>query len=97
MIGALRGFSLQNYVTLMETEELKSMILGTVILALSVATISVILGTVGALGAHYSRGHIRYATEFFNRIPVINAVAVISSGFFLRIQTGQLLFSHLSL
>ena len=76
MIGALRGFSLQNYVTLMETEELKSMILGTVILALSVATISVILGTVGALGAHYSRGHIRYATEFFNRIPVINADVV---------------------
>ena len=43
MIGSLRGFSLQNYVTLFETEELKSMILGTVVLALTVSVISVIV------------------------------------------------------
>ena len=75
-IGAVRGFSLHNYVTLFTTEELKNMIIGTVLLAVGAALISSVLGTVGAIGAFYSRSVTRAAVEPANRIPVVNADVV---------------------
>ena len=54
-IGALRGFSLQNYKTLFTTPDLTSMIWGTISLAGLVSIISTILGTLGAVGVFYSR------------------------------------------
>lgn len=75
-IGAVRGFSLHNYVTLFTTEELKNMIIGTVLLAVGAALISSVLGTVGAIGAFYSRSVTRAAVETANRIPVVNADVV---------------------
>ena len=53
-IGAIRGFSMQNYVTLFTTPELTDMIRGTLLLALGSAFIATILGTLGAIGAFYS-------------------------------------------
>ena len=50
-IGAIRGFSLQNYVTLFTTPELTDMIRGTLLLALGSAAIATVLGTLGAIGA----------------------------------------------
>ena len=44
-IGAIRSFTLKNYVTLFTTPELQEMILGTILLALS----SALLATIGAL------------------------------------------------
>lgn len=76
MIGAIRGFSLENYVTLFTTPELLHMIGGTFILAFVVSVISTILGTLGAIGAFYSRPHFRTALEFANQIPVVNADVV---------------------
>ena len=75
-IGAVRGFSLHNYVTLFTTEELKNMIIGTVLLAVGAALISSVLGTVGAIGAFYSRSVTRAAVEKANRIPEENADVV---------------------
>ena len=76
MIGALRGFSFKNYVTLFTTPELLSMIRGTFLLALVVSLISVILGTLGAVGAFYSGRRFRVGLEFANQIPVVNADVV---------------------
>ena len=76
MIGAVRGFSLKNYVTLFTTPELRDMIRGTVVLALGVSLISVILGTMGAVGAFYSGRRLRAGLEFANQIPVVNADVV---------------------
>ena len=76
MIGRIRGFSLENYVTLFTTEELIHMILGTVALALVVSFISTVLGTAGAIGVHYGNKKNRKALEFFNQIPVVNADVV---------------------
>ncbi len=73
MIGAIRGFSLQNYVTLFTTQELIDMIAGTFILALAVSILSVVLGTMGAIGAFYSHPRFRSGLEFANQIPVVNA------------------------
>lgn len=51
-IGAIRGFSLHNYVTLFTTPELVHMILGTVALAMGSAVIATFLGTIGAIGQY---------------------------------------------
>lgn len=76
MIGPLKGFSLNNYVTLFTTPELLSMIIGTLILAVVVAVLSTLLGTTGAIGAFYSKKHMRGALEMANEIPVVNADVV---------------------
>lgn len=75
-IGALRGFSLQNYRTLFTTPDLTSMIWGTIYLALIVSLISTILGTLGAIGIFYSKKMTRKGMELVNQIPVVNADVV---------------------
>ena len=75
-IGAIRGFSLDNYVTLFTTEELRDMIVGTFALALGAAAIATILGTMGAIGAFYSKTRTNRIISTLNQIPVINADVV---------------------
>lgn len=75
-IGAIRGFSLHNYVTLFTTPELVQMILGTVILALASALLATILGTLGAIGAFYSKKTMASAVTTMNQVPVVNADVV---------------------
>ena len=70
-IGTIRGFSLQNYVTLFTTEELRTMIL-----AFTSALIATILGSLGAIGAFYSKERVKTAMSTMNQIPVINADVV---------------------
>ena len=75
-IGAIRGFSLGNYATLFTKPELRDMIAGTIVLALSSAAIATILGTLGAIGAFYSKRRVSGAITAVNQIPVINADVV---------------------
>lgn len=76
MIGATRGFSVHNYVTLFTEPELLSMMIGTVILAVTVAALSTLLGTVGAIGAYHSKKGLRNTIELLNEVPVVNADVV---------------------
>lgn len=76
MIGTIKGFSMQNYITLFTTPELVEMIIGTFTLAIGVAILSTILGTTGAIGAFYSKRRTRGVLEMANQIPVINADVV---------------------
>lgn len=76
MIGSIRSFSLHNYVTLFTEPELISMMVGTLALAVVVALLSTLLGTMGAIGAFYSKKGIRGAIELANQIPVVNADVV---------------------
>lgn len=75
-IGAIRGFSLHNYVTLFTTPELTGMIAGTITLALGAALIATVLGTMGAIGAFYSKKNMSSFISTLNRVPVINADVV---------------------
>ena len=75
-IGAIRGFSLHNYVTLFTTPELRDMIIGTVVLALGSAAIATVLGTMGAIGAFYSKKGPSSFISTLNQVPVINADVV---------------------
>ena len=75
-IGAIRGFSLHNYVTLFTTPELLGMIGGTLLLAVSAAFLATILGTMGAIGAFYSRKKMAKTISTMNQVPVVNADVV---------------------
>lgn len=75
-IGAIRGFSMHNYVTLFSTPELADMIIGSVVLALASALLATILGTMGAIGAFYSRRRVQASIATVNQIPVVNADVV---------------------
>ena len=75
-IGSFRIFTLKNYETLFTTEELRNMIIGTVLLALGAALIATILGTLGAIGSFYSKKRTTAAMDTVNQIPVINADVV---------------------
>ena len=75
-IGAIRGFSMKNYVTLFTTPELVRMIVGTIVLALSSAALATILGTLGAIGSFYSKKGMASAITTMNQIPVVNADVV---------------------
>ena len=75
-IGAIQGFSMHNYVTLFTTPELRDMIIGTVILALGASAIATVLGTLGAIGAFYSKKRTNILISTVNQIPVINADVV---------------------
>ena len=76
MIGSVRGFTFDNYITLFSEEALISMMVGTVVLAIVVAFLSTLLGTVGAIGAFYAKKKTRAFIEFSNEIPVVNADVV---------------------
>lgn len=75
-IGAIRGFSMHNYVTLFTTPELVQMIIGTVALALGSAAVATILGTIGAIGSFYSKKGMASAINTMNQVPVVNADVV---------------------
>lgn len=75
-LGSIREFSLQNYVTLFTTADLRNMIIGTFVLALGSALIATILGTLGAIGAFYSGKLSKRVINAMNQIPVVNADVV---------------------
>ena len=75
-IGAIRGFSLRNYVTLFTMPDLRDMIVGTIALALGSAVIATVLGSLGAIGAFYSSRKVSGAINAVNQIPVVNADVV---------------------
>ncbi len=75
-IGTIHGFSMDNYVTLFTKAELRFMIIGTVLLAVGSAVIATILGTIGAVGAYYSKKISAGAIGAMNQIPVVNADVV---------------------
>ena len=75
-IGSVRAFSLQNYVTLVTTEELRNMITGTLLLALGSAVLATVLGTAGAIGSFYSSRKMNTMITSLNQVPVINADVV---------------------
>lgn len=75
-IGAIRGFSLENYRTLFTMTELREMILGTIALAVAAAILATVLGALGAVGAFYAKPFSKTLMDTANRIPVVNAEVV---------------------
>lgn len=75
-IGTIHGFSLQNYITLFTKPELSGMIWGTVLLAVTSAVLATVLGTLGGIGAFYSKKMPAGVIGAMNQVPVVNADVV---------------------
>lgn len=75
-IGPIRSFSMHNFETLFTTPELLRMIIGTILLAVVSAIIASVLGTMGAIGAFYSKKRRKRIISTLNQIPVVNADVV---------------------
>ena len=71
--GGMGGFSFDNYINLFKNEELRDMIIGTVVLALVCSAISTALATLGAIGAYYSKRVPKALINTANQVPVVNA------------------------
>ncbi|MBE7088323.1 MAG: ABC transporter permease [Clostridiales bacterium] len=74
--GSVGSLSFDNYLNLFGNEDLRNMIFGTVALAVASAIISTILGTLGAIGAFYSKRIPKTIINGANQIPVVNADVV---------------------
>ena len=75
-IGSIHGFSMENYKNLFTNEDLRRMILGTLLLAFSSAILATILGTLGAVGAFYSKNITKSIIGAMNHVPIVNADVV---------------------
>ena len=80
------GFSLEHYKYFFDFDhEPLPIVLQTLALAAVVATLSTLLGTVGAIGIFYSKKKVAGALSGVNRIPVINAEVVTAISFALLV------------
>ena len=80
------GFSWDHYKYFFNVENEPIRVVGqTLLLALIVATLSTILGTVGSIGIFYSKKRTSATLSAINRIPVINADVVTAISFALLI------------
>ncbi len=78
IIGQWQGFSFELYRRLFTVTRLRNMIVNTVVLALLAATLSTILGTLGALGIFYAKKGWGKTLQGASNINVINAEIVIA-------------------
>ncbi len=76
VVGKWSGFSLELYKDLFTGERIRKTIINTVVLALISASLSTILGTLGAIGIFYNKKLLGKFVKNANHIPVINAEIV---------------------
>ena len=77
-VGVWKGFSFELYGDLFRSKETMVALANTLIIAVTSAIVSTILGTLGAIGAFYASKKFRKAFEFVNQIPVVNAEIVMA-------------------
>ena len=82
VIGDWSGFSLEHYKYFFNFDhEPIRVVRDTLVLALVVAALSTVLGTIGAIGIFYSKMRTSSALSAINQIPVINADVVTAISF----------------
>ena len=77
-IGQWNGFSFDLYIKLFQSKEIMIALGNTVIIAVISSICSTILGSLGAIGAFYSKKRTRTIIENLNQIPVVNAEIVMA-------------------
>lgn len=78
IIGKWDGFSLNLYKEIFINERVRTMIINTITLAVIVAVLSTIIGTLGAIGLFYSKGKLGKSLKGASSINIINAEIVIA-------------------
>ena len=77
-IGQWAGFSFNLFPRLFKSTEIMIALGNTVLLAVISAIVSTIIGTLGAIGAYYSKRRMRNALDLATQIPVVNAEIVVA-------------------
>ena len=77
-IGQWAGFSFNLFPRLFKSREIMIALGNTVLLAVISAIVSTIIGTLGAIGAYYSKRRMRNALDLATQIPVVNAEIVVA-------------------
>lgn len=77
-VGVWTGFSWNLYPRLFQDEAIMRALGNTVLIALISAAVSTLLGTVGAIGAFYSKKKWRNSIDMMTQIPLVNAEIVVA-------------------
>ncbi len=77
-VGIWNGFTFKLYGNLFQNKELMQAVLNTLLVAFVSAIISTIIGTLGAIGAYYSRKRARKFLEGITQLPIVNAEIVMA-------------------
>lgn len=77
-VGEWTGFSFNLFPRLFQSTEIMTALANTVIIAISSALVATILGSLGAVGAYYSKKRMRNAIDLATQIPVVNAEIVVA-------------------
>ena len=77
-VGEWTGFSFNLFPRLFQSTEIMTALANTLIIAISSALVATILGSLGAVGAYYSKKRMRNAIDLATQIPVVNAEIVVA-------------------
>lgn len=77
-VGTWTGFSWNLYPRLFQDAQIMTALGNTLILAFVSAAVSTVLGTLGAIGAFYSKKRTRKAIDSVTQIPIVNAEIVMA-------------------
>lgn len=77
-VGTWTGFSWNLYPRLFQDAQIMTALGNTLILAFTSALVSVVLGTLGAIGAFYSKRRTRKVIDMVTQIPIVNAEIVMA-------------------
>ena len=77
-VGQWSGFSFNLFARLFKSKEIMVALGNTVLIAVISALVSTVIGTVGAIGAYYSKRRTRNAIDLATQIPVVNAEIVVA-------------------
>ena len=77
-VGEWDGFSFDLYPRLFQSEEIMNALGNTVLIALISAALATLIGSLGAVGAFYSKKKVRNTIDLGTQIPVVNAEIVVA-------------------
>ncbi len=77
-VGEWVGFSFDLYPSLFKDVEIMTALANTLLIALISSVVSIILGTLGAIGTFYSKRRTKNVIEAVTQIPVVNAEIVMA-------------------
>ena len=77
-VGKWSGFSFNLYAALFQSEEILTALGNTLLIALISAFFATLIGTLGAVGAFYSKRRMKNTIDLATQIPVVNAEIVVA-------------------
>ena len=77
-VGEWTGFTFNLYPRLFQSEEIMIALGNTVLIAIISALLATIIGSLGAVGAYYSKKRWKNAVDLATQIPVVNAEIVVA-------------------